>query len=223
MDRMRLAPAVVALLLGAACQSDAPPPDAPCEPAVLYLNRTGGTYIHAAGDDSSQNVSQVIDTMRTLPPAPYDDIDWAAIVSCIRTALAPFPVTITETDPGMAAHTELVFTTSYWGGSPGQTSIFPGACRPGLEVGFVFGSALPTTQRACHIALRTFAQMTARLSLADDCTDVLNDDADCSMMRWFNDHESTCIDGARNPVPCRCGGTTQNSFVAMTAAISACP
>jgi hypothetical protein len=196
--------------------------DAPCAPAVLYLNRTGATYEHGNFDDSSLNFTPIVDTMRTLPPWPYDNIDWASLAGCIRTGLAPFPVTVTETDPGATQHTELVFTTTYWAGPAGTTVISSGGCRDGYEVAFLFGDALPTYARACHLALRTYAQMTAQLDLADDCEDILNNELDCSDMRTFKDVNATCVDDANVPVDCRCGGTTQNSYQALMAATS-CP
>lgn len=199
-------------------------PDAPCEPSVLYLNRTGGMYDFAFRDESSRNLSEVLDGPRTLAPWPHDDIDWASLVTCIRTGLAPFPVMVTETDPDAANHVELVFTTTSWTGSPGTSAIVPGTCQPGNELGFVFGAAIPTYARACHVALRGYAQMVARLSIADDCTDFLNDDADCSSTRGFNDREATCVDAANQPIDCRCGGgMTQNSYLGMFSAIRACP
>jgi len=206
-----------------ACGGEPAIPDAPCEAAVLYLNRTGADYAYAGRDDSSQNVSELIDVPRTLPPWPHDDLDWASLTACIRTRLAPFPVEITETDPSMRPHAEIVFTTASWVGSPGTTNLVPSACRSGHEVQFVFGNALPTYARACHVALRGYAQMTALLSIADNCEDILNADMDCSLERTFTDRESMCVDASAQPAPCRCGGAaTQNSFTAMQAALS-CP
>lgn len=211
----------LALIGLVACGGDPAGPDAACESPVLYLNRTGADYAPAGRDDSSQNASELIDVARTLPPWPHDDIDWASLTDCIRTRLAPFSVEITETDPGARAHTEIVFTTAYWAGSPGTTNIVPDACRNGHEVQFVFGDALPTYARACHVALRGYAQMTALLSIADNCEDILNADMDCSLMRSFTDRESSCVDAFAQPAPCRCGGaTTQNSFTAMQAALT---
>jgi hypothetical protein len=196
--------------------------DAPCAPAVLYLNRTGATYQHGGFDDSSANFTPIVDTERTLPPWPHDDIDWTSLTSCIRAGLAPFPVTITETDPGSTKHTEIVFTTSYWGGQPGTTMITSGGCRDNYEVIFLFGDALPTYARACHLAIRTYAQITAKLDLVDDCEDWMNNQLDCSETRVFKDRDSTCVDDSDVPTECRCGGATQNSHQALLAATT-CP
>jgi len=213
----------VVLVLLAACGGRDTPPDAACQPAVLYLNRTGGMWDHGVRDDASLNLSILVDAPRAISPWPKDSTDWGLLVDCIRTALAPFPITVTETDPGMAPHTEIVFTTQYWAGSVATTSIIPDSCRPGHEVEFVFGNALATRARACHIALRSYAQMVANLSLGDRCEDLLNDAMDCVPDRIFVNAPATCVDASSQPIPCRCGGTTQNSFEAMTAATPTCP
>jgi len=214
----------VALLLAvAACGGEPAPPDAACAPAVLYLNRTGGAFDRAGHDDAGANLSLLLDGPRTLAPWPKDDTDWQLLLPCIRAALAPFPVTITESDPAPAPHVELVFTTTAWTGSVGTTSFIPASCRPDHEVGFVFGTALPTRARQCHVALRAYAQLIANLSLGDRCEDILNDQADCVPERTFADVTATCVDDNAQPAPCRCGGTTQNSFQAMSGALRACP
>lgn len=196
--------------------------DAKCEPAVLYLNRTGATYQHGGFDDSSANFTPIVDIERTLPPWPYDDIDWASLTSCIRAGLAQVPVTVTEIDPGPTKHTEIVFTTSYWGGQAGTTMITNGGCRDNYEVIFLFGNALPTYARACHLAVRTYAQITANLDLVGDCEDFMNNQLDCSEMRTFKDAEAACVDDADVPTDCRCGGATQNTYRALLAATT-CP
>lgn len=190
---------------------------------MLYLNRHGGAWDHGAHDDASANLSILIDAPRTLAAWPKDDVDWGLLVDCIRTGLAPFPLAITEVDPGAVPHTEIVFTTASWAGGAGTTSIIPDSCRPGHQVEFVFGDALPTFARACHVALRSYAQMIAELSFGDDCMDLVNNEMDCAPVRTFVDATATCVDATNQPTACRCGGTTQNSFQAMRAAIPACP
>lgn len=213
----------VALLVAlAACGGDPAPPDAACRPAVLFLSRGGGAWDKGGHDDASSNLSVLLDGPRTLAPWPKDDTDWGLLVTCIRSALAPFPLTITEIDPGDAPHVELVFTTEAWTGSPATTSFIPASCRPDHEVAFIFGDALPTRARQCHVALRSYAQMIANLSFGDRCEDVLNDQADCVPERAFTDVTANCVDASAQPAPCRCGGTTQNSFQALSAVLPAC-
>ena len=188
---------------------------------MLYLNKSGGMWDHGGRDDASANLSLLVDVPRTLPPWPKPAADWAELVACMRTALAPFPIAVTETDPAPAAHAEIVFTTEYWGGSA-TTSIIPDSCRPGHEVEFVFGNALATRARACHVALRAYAQMIANLSFTDHCEDVLNDQMDCAPDRYFIDLEASCVDASNQPAACRCGGTTQNGYQTLLVASNTC-
>lgn len=214
---------VALLVVLAACGGESSSPDAACTPAVLYLNRTGGAWDKGAHDDASANLSVLLDGPRTLAPWPKDDTDWDLLLPCLRTALSPFPLTITETDPGAAPHVELVFTDQAWIGSVATTSFIPASCRPDHEVAFIFGNALPTRARQCHVALRAYAQMIANLSFGDQCQDVLNDQPDCVSDRSFNDVTATCVDASAQPAPCRCGGSTQNSYQAMSSVLRACP
>ncbi len=206
------------LVVLAACGGSPAGPDAPCAPAIVYLDRMGGAYDHGVVDDATTNQSLLLDQPRTLPAWPYDDVNWQSLTECIRTALAPFPIEVTETDPDTAPHFELVFTTTYWAGDAGTTGIVPDSCKPGHQIGFVFGAALPTATRACQIAMIGFAEMAANLSLTTNCADLLDNDMDCVPMRTFVDFEATCAGGA-----CRCGGTTENTFRAISAAVPACP
>src|SRR5450755_4064832 len=103
----------LALVVLVACGGSDHVPDATCAPAIVYLDRGGGSYDHGALDDATANLSVIVDVPRVLPPWPHDDANWGDLVSCIRTALAPFPLQVTEVDPGVAPHVELVFTTSY--------------------------------------------------------------------------------------------------------------
>jgi hypothetical protein len=206
-----------------ACGSNDPPPvDAACQPAILYLDRNGGSYDHGPVDDSTTNSSVLLDGPRTLPPYPQDDIDWGNTTRCIRDSLAPFPIQVTEIDPGLVPHVEIVFTTSYWAGPAGTTMIVPDGCRPGHQVEFVFGDALATDVRACQMAMIGFAQMTANLSIGDNCHDLLDLSMDCAPTRSFEDTTVNCVDATDAPIPCRCGGTTQNTFQTLAAAFPAC-
>lgn len=221
--RLRATSPCIVVAVAACGRGDAPPPDA-CAPAILYLNRTGGDFTAAPRDDARVNRSELVDGVRTLAPYPKTEDDWASLTACIRAGLAPFPITITETDPGTETpHDELVFTTSYWGGSPGFQTVIPDRCGPDHgHIAFVFGDALATRARACDVTLRSYAQMIASLSFGDRCDDLVNDMADCVPIRTYVDAEATCVDAFTNPAPCRCGGATQNSFAAMQAAIATC-
>lgn len=198
--------------------------DAACAPAIVYLDRAGGSYDHGSADDASANLSLLVDMPRVLPAWPHDDVNWGELVDCIRTALAPFPLQVTEVDPGVVPHLELVFTTAYWAGPAGTSYVVPDSCRPGHQVEFVFGDALPTYTRACQIAMIGFAEMTANLTLGDNCNDLVNLAMDCAPVRSFIDQTVHCVDDFDQPTTCRCGGaTTENVFQALAAQFPSCP
>jgi len=211
---------VLGLVLGCG-GSDATPTDIACRPAILYLNANGGAYDTGTFDDAIQNLSLLVDGPMQLPPYSRSDFDETA--ACIRGGLAPFPIEIVETDPGAVPHVEIVFTTTYWAGPAGTTMVVPSSCRPGHQLEFVFGNALPTAVRACQMALIGYAEMTANLSIGANCNDFVDLSQDCTPTRSFVDEEVPCVDTSGQPTTCRCGGTTQNTFAAMTAAFPACP
>ena len=212
-----------ALLVVASCgHSDTHFVDAVvCEPTIVYLNRDGGDYAHGAADDAASNLSVIVDVPRTLAPFPGDAVTWTSLADCIRTALAPFNVDVTETDPGAVAHYELVFTDTYWGGA-GVTHVFPSSCRTGHQIEFVFGTALSTPTRGCYLAMAGLAEMAALLGPGANCLDFTSPGADCDV-RYFVDEEMSCVDAATDlPAPCRCdaSATTQNPFAALNALFS---
>lgn len=209
------------LLTGYGCGGGEPAtPDAACTPSTLFLNRAGGAYDTGPFDDALANHSVLLDGPMQLPPYPHDNATWTSTTTCIRRGLAQFPIDIVEEAPSVP-HVELVFTTTYWAGSPGMTYVVPDSCLP-HQLGFVFGDALATDARACQMALVGYAQLTAGLSIGDNCNDFLDLSMDCAPERSFVDAEVDCVDALDQPTMCRCGGTTQNTFAAMTAAHPSC-
>src|SRR5262245_7274919 len=210
------------VLFAAACGSHAAPPDAACI-GTVYLNRAGGTYVPGGRDDGTMNESILVVGPQTLPPWPHDDASWRDVVTCITTALRPFPIVVTEVDPSPTPHVEIVFTTASWTGPVGTTLLVPASCTPGHQLEFVFGNALPTAARACHVAMQGFAEMTANLSLGDNCADFVNNAMDGTPMRGLLDLSVSCVDAANQPATCRCGGTMENTYQGIATAFPAYP
>lgn len=216
--------ALLLVSLAAGCGGSHASSDAACAPSILYLNRNGGMYTHGNFDDASHNESVLLDGARTLPGWPRDDQEWGLMTDCIRSGLSSFAVTVTEQDPSPMSHVEIVFTTAYWGTPSAETMIIPASCRTDHQLEFVFSDSLPPTYaRPCQMALIGYAEMTANLSPGDDCKDILNLGMDCVPQREFLDETATCVDENNQPVACRCGGTTENPYQALSAAHSACP
>ena len=215
--------ALALLVLVSCAHHDSAPDAAVCGPTVLYLNRTGGMFDHANDDDATQNLSVLLDGPRVLDPWPSDDADWAEVTSCITAALQPFAIDITEIDPGATPHLEIVFTTAYWVDSA-VTNIVPSPCRPGFQIEIMFGNAIADPTRACELAMSGFAEMTALLSPSDNCHDYTSPAADCDIQRFFLDVQQNCVDPVTDqPTACRCGGTTENTFTALSGRFPACP
>ena len=212
------------LLIIAACAHHDSEPDAGmCGPTVVYLNRTGGMFDHAKADDATQNLSVLLDGPRMLDPWPASESDWSELTACIGTALQPFAIEVTEVDPGATPHLEIVFTTEYWANSA-VTNIVPSPCRPGFQIEIMFGNAIADPTRACELAMSGFAEMTALLSPGVNCHDYTSPAADCDIQRFFVDVQQNCVDPTSNePAPCRCGGTTEDTFTTLSARFPACP
>jgi len=197
--------------------------DVSCANSIVYLDRFGGAYLHGLVDDATQNQSVAIDVARALPAFPGDDVAWGDLTACIRTALAPFDVAVTETDPGLVQHLELVFTDAYWG-DVAVTHVFPSSCRTGNQIEFIFGAALSTPTRGCQVAMDGLAEMIAQLGPSENCLDFTSPSTDCGI-RSFIAVDAACVDPATNlAAPCRCdaNATTQNSFNALDVLFHPC-
>jgi len=207
----------------AACGDPTHHVDVSCATAIVYLDRFGGTYSHANADDATFNASVVVDTTRTLAPFPGDDVAWADLTACVRAALAPFDTTVTETDPGMTPHLELVFTDAYWA-DPAVTHLFPASCKAGHQIELIFGDALATPTRGCEVAMAGLAEMVGQLGPSQSCLDFTSPATDCGV-RSFLATDIACVDPATNlPAPCRCdaSATNQNSAATLTTLLHAC-
>ena len=197
--------------------------DVSCANSTVYLDRFGGTYAHGLVDDATQNASEAIDMARTLPAFSGDDVAWGDLTACIRAALAPFDVVVTETDPGATQHLELVFTDTYWAGAA-VTHVFPSSCRAGHQIEFIFGDALSTPTRGCQVAMDGLAEMIAQLGPSENCLDFTSPAMDCGV-RSFVPADAACVDPETNlAAPCRCdaAATTQNSFNALDVLFHPC-
>ncbi|MEO8551036.1 MAG: Ig-like domain-containing protein [Kofleriaceae bacterium] len=152
----------------------AEPPPLLVNSHIIYLNscRPNGCVVtrDASADDSRTDHSAIVPHSGTLG-ALSASIDFNAIKQCITTAMAPFNVEVTDVDPGMADHFEIMiagtasqvgFDPSFLGvaqylcgGTPGQCSgkyipnalsfAFGNAQVPGNKVTYLCGTALQET------------------------------------------------------------------------------
>jgi hypothetical protein len=219
-------------LLLAACEAKDLLPDLPdAAPAAeidagcvgcypIYLNRHPVT-IEPAGDepsDSVANTSVLVTEEVTTAGSRLSEHDWAVTVACVRALFAPFPVVITEIDPGDVDHLEVIVTHSPEElGWPTSTVVnaSASACGAGRrEITFAFSGLITTPQRLCEFGVGFTAGRAAGLSSSGFCPDIM------AQGHWwceksFLDEELGC--GFYGDEPCLCGGDTQNSYQTMQA------
>lgn len=212
-----LAVLAIALVAGRAEALPSQPPDLPethpGSPWVIFMNRGGGRYFPGP-DDSSANVSSIVGQVADFDPYPYGDDSWNDVMRCLREVYAPFGITITDVDPGDAAHMECVFAASggeafgdfLSGYAPydwTDCSIFP------RGISFVFADAHGDSPRdICETA----GQETAHVFGLDhvvECRDLMTWATGCGE-KTFLDEWVNC--GEEEPRECTCGGPTQNSY-----------
>jgi uncharacterized protein (TIGR03382 family) len=75
---------------------------------TIFLNRCASGCTVRVGSSNSINDTWPINANSVLTPFMYSDAVWTQVVSCVKTVFAPFDVTITDVDPGSAAHFEVM-------------------------------------------------------------------------------------------------------------------
>lgn len=201
--------------------SDATQDGPACPSKVVYLNRAGGTFTHGANDNSSTNVSAVIEqgaSPKTLAAPAIAAADWTAVRACLDNRFAPFRITFTETDPGPAEHVELVVVGGTADlnlplGTLRVTAALPcdlvtSAPVPSLHaISFMIWGAYENTLRCENLAAALAGSY--GLDSAFSCPDITSQLNGCGA-KSFTDADVAC--GEFSARACRCGGNTQNSF-----------
>jgi hypothetical protein len=78
------------------------------ESRTIYLNREG-VVLRPGDNDSSNDVSSVVEQPTVITGWDIDDETWQDTVDCIRDMYSRFDVTVTDADPGSVPHIEAVF------------------------------------------------------------------------------------------------------------------
>jgi hypothetical protein len=211
---------------------DAAPAASCADPAGLpvFLNRGGGAYT-AGSEDPGANKSSILQGPVTLLPYTIDDPTWNGIVACVQKLVAPFHLRVTDQDPGAVGQVEIVITGASSMaviGTAGVPEVSPFNCAPLRNaVHFVFPTELTAPPKAaviCQMAAQAIGHA-GGLEFTNQCSDVMAFNvgaSTCPGAGGFSDAALTC--GTTSAMACMCGGgTTQNSFAAMTAAFGACP
>ena len=206
---------------------------------TIFLNRCkGGCKVYAGYTDSRTNKSAI--GQGTLAQYSYGDSSWSQVVTCMKSVMSRFNVTVTDVDPGpMVDHFEIMIA-----GSPGNLGLSsgiggiaeyscssPGVCSKYLPNALVFDFAAVWGGNVNEICA-TAAQEIAHTWTLDHVTDASDPMTykQFSGTRQFKDAVkcgSDCVGGS-SPfgLPCNAAGehtcmstgtATQNDVQILTA------
>jgi hypothetical protein len=187
---------------------------------VIYLNGCFGpgdcTFTYGF-NDSRINRSSI--GSGTLSKFAHGPVAWDAVVDCVKKTYEPFDVVITDVDPGNVPHFEAVVAgvPTEIGMSNGVGGVSPFTCGI-IDNAITYSFANIYGGRIDEICW-TVAQETAHafgLEHQALCGDPMTYDSGCSDRKWFNNADSRCGEYEARPRNCDCGGSTQNSFEAIT-------
>jgi len=181
---------------------------------LLYLNRcVGGETVSGCGyNDSSTNCSSIINGTKQFPAFPYGDASWDQVVAHTADIYAPFAITVTDVDPGSAAHHEVIVC-----GSPtilgmdsnvGGVSPFYNCSVINKSISFVFPTVWGNVPRGLGETVAHEAGHAFGLEDEYLCTDPMTYLTGCGD-KYFQDEYANC--GGFTEESCWCGGQ-QNSW-----------
>jgi hypothetical protein len=191
-------------------------------PTIVYLNRCDGGCIVRAGNNSSINdTSSIVSGSRVISEFAHGDARFEELVACVTDVFAPFNMRITASDPGNVPHHEAIVagTPQQAGYGAGVGGVSPAACGViDNSITFTFANTIgDNLADLCHTAAMEIAHSFG-LDHEVNCEDPMTYLTGCGPKR-FVDADVPC--GENSPRPCQCGGTTQNSFQSLIAAVGA--
>lgn len=183
---------------------------------TLFLDRCSAGCAYTPGfDDSGSNTSSIVSQASSLTAFAHGDESWNAVMACVRDTFAPFDVDVTDVDPGTAPHFEIAIAglPAQVGLPNGVTNVAPVTCAGDRIVydgiGFAFANLLGDAPlEICWNASQAAGSLLGLdiELLASDVMTYLNG----PLPKVFEDQVASC--GESQARPCRCGGTTQNSY-----------
>lgn len=198
---------------------------------VIYMSRGGGEYFTGVADDSTTNVSALLDRDVMIEPPALTDVQWRALLDCVRGLYAPFAVELTDSDPGVSAHREVVFVGNWAAvrlGTNWAGATYPWGC--GLTIEDADGAPNGVVMMNPALAgddvsllcnwTAAVAAYSFGLDMANYCPDVTSNGSNCGE-KSFVDMEVTCGDGIDRPCR-RCAGDPQNSYQYLLGLIGPC-
>ncbi len=210
--RIRIAIAVLASVLSAGAARST---------TTVYLNRCADGCTFTPGpDDSITNHSSIVSATSVLSAFAHGDPSFAAVVACVQTELAPFDVAVTTVDPGDAPHLEIAVAGApqQIGLPSGVLAVSPLTCALVPNgIAFSFANQIGNQpEQICATAAQTVGNLVG-LEFVTTCGDAMAFDIASCLPKSFLDEAAPC--GTSTPAACTCGGTTQNSYQRMLAAL----
>lgn len=200
--------------------------DAKADTNIIYMNscRPNGCKVTVGNTDSRVDTSDIASQNGTLSAWSYGDSSWQKTMTCMREVFSRFNVTVTDVDPGMTPHYEVMVAGSpeqimgSQGFGIGGVADFPcqdvGNCDPYLPNALVFDfSAVfgndPT--EICAVAAQEIAHTWA-LDHVVDPSDPLTYN-NYNGMREYHDGEKCGSDcqGGKSPFGLTCSGSGGNA------------
>lgn len=230
LHRMRIRLAVLALSLVPAVASaevfenrvDECPPREPGVSAltassrVLYVNDClpNGCAVIRGTTNSITNTSSIASQNTTMSAWMHGPEAWAEVMACVKETFAPFDITVVTTNPGSAAHFEVMaggvsqeLSPSIEGAGGIAPSINCSANRNN-QLAFVFAGQTTNRQYLCNAIVHEAGHMYG-LSHSLDARDPMTYMALSQPKEWTNAAQ-TC--GTTTPQGCSCFPGTQNTF-----------
>jgi hypothetical protein len=183
---------------------------------TLFLDRCSAGCAYTPGfDDAGSNTSSVVSQASNLAAFAHGDTSWNAVVDCVRDTFAPFDIEVTDADPGTAPHFEIAVAglPTQIGFPNGVANVASVTCADDRVVedgiGFAFANLLGDVPlEICWNAAQAAGSLLG-LDIALLATDVMTY-LNGPLPKAFEDQAASC--GESQARPCRCGGTTQNSY-----------
>ncbi len=184
--------------------------------SLIYLNACAGTGcdLMPGDENSSQNTSALIEGPQHMPPFSGGTMEWDAILQCVRDTFKPFDITITDQDPGVQPHTEVMVAglASDVGMVGLLGGIAPYRCGETIHnaIAFAFADLVENDiEETCWVIAHE-ASHTFGLDHEYLCEDPMTYLRGCGTSKRFEDEDAPC--GEYSERPCHCNGDTQNSF-----------
>lgn len=189
---------------------------------LLYINRcVGGCDLTPGPDNAIDRVSSIINQATTIPAFPHGDEAFNATVSCVRTVLARYDVTIVTTDPGAVARREVILggNSAAVGLPPNTWGVAPWANGTPIDnvIAFAFAADIGSSvDNLCWFAAQQFGTLYG-LDHEYYCPDINSYLSGCGT-KSFTNFDASC--GEFSARACQTSGNppTQNAAARLAVA-----